>query len=328
MRATVVQQYGGAGALRLSEVAEPEPGPGTVAIAVAYAGVNYAEVMARRGSLPAFAPPFVPGLEVSGIVRAVGPGVTGLERGQPVAALTTRGGYAEIALAPAELTFALRDGSDDELLAGAARPTIVPTAWALIHEVARLRDGESVLVHAAGGGVGTVVGQFAAAAGASKILGVVSSAAKARYALGFGYHDVFTDDAWPQHARLATGGRGPDVVLDSIGGDVRVRGLELLAPLGRLVCFGNACDEPESAIPVLSLRTHVKSVLGWSITGLAAADPVHAGAIARRALAAADELGVRVDITDVIPLAQAARAHECLEDRRSTGKLVLAVGTA
>jgi NADPH:quinone reductase len=326
MRATVVEQYGGASALRLSEVAEPEPGPGMVVIAVAYAGVNYAEVMARRGSLPAFAPPFVPGLEVSGIVRAVAPDVSGIEPGQPVAALTTRGGYAELALAPAELTFPLSDDSDDALLAGAARPTIVPTAWALIHEVARMRGGESVLVHAAAGGVGTVAGQFAAAAGASKVLGVVSSAPKARYALGFGYDDVFTDGAWPQHARLATGGRGPDVVLDSIGGDVRVRGFELLAPLGRLVCFGNACDEPEPGMPALSLRTQVKSILGWSVTGLAAADPARASAIARRALTAADDLGVRVDITDVIPLAQAARAHERLEDRRSTGKLVLAVG--
>jgi NADPH2:quinone reductase len=328
MRATVVERYGDAQELRVRDVPAPEPGAGEVAIDVAYAGVNYAEVMARRGSLPPYRPPFVPGLEVSGTVRALGAGVDGLRVGQPVAALTTRGGYAEVAVAPSVLTYPLAGGSDAELLAGAARPTIVPTAWALVHEVARVRAGEVALVHAAAGGVGTVAGQFLRAAGAGLVIGVVSREAKARYARGFGYDEVVVGDGWPEAVRAATGGRGADVILDSIGGGVRRASYELLAPLGRLVCFGNAGDEPEDLAPGPALRTQVRALLGWSVTGLAAADPDRAAAITREAVAQATALGVRVDITDVLALADAARAHRRLEERRSTGKLVLAVRCA
>jgi NADPH2:quinone reductase len=328
MRATVVDEYGDAAVLRIRELPAPVAGPGEVAIDVAYAGVNYAEVMARRGSLAPFTPPFVPGLDVSGTIRSVGDGVPGLQVGDPVAALTTRGGYAEVAIAAAALTFPLADASEATLLHGAACTTIVPTAWALLHEVARLRPAETVLVHAAAGGVGTIAGQLAAAAGAGRVVGVVSSPAKAAYARGFGYDEVLIGEGWADAAAAACGERGPDVVLDSVGGATRSRSFDVLAPLGRLVCFGNACDAPETGIPGSLLRAQVKAVLGWSVTGLAAADPQRAGDIARRALAAAGDAQIAVDITDVLPLRDAPTAHVRLEDRSSVGKLVLAVGAA
>jgi NADPH:quinone reductase len=325
MKATVVEGYGGPDVLRLREVPVPDPGPGQVAIDVAYAGVNYAEVMARRGVLAPFRPPFVPGLEVSGRVRALGDGVDGLRVGDAVSALTTRGGYAEVALAPAAVTYPLRDG---DLMTGAALPTIVPTAWALVHEVARLRAGETVLVQAAAGGVGTIAGQVARRAGAGAVLGVAGTPAKAAYARGFGYDEVFAGSDWPERARAATGGRGLDVILDSIGGGTRAHGFDLLAPLGRLVFFGNACDEPEVGFPGDLLRGQVKATLGWSITALAARDPARARAIAQSALGAFGAGELRVDVTAVLPLAEAPRAHELLEGRRTTGKLVLHVGGA
>jgi NADPH:quinone reductase len=325
MKAAVVAEYGGPEALRIRDIAAPEVGSGQVAIDVAYAGVNYAEVMARRGALPAFQPPFVPGLEVAGHVRTVGDGVEGFEVGQAVSALTTRGGYAEVVVAPAALTYALAAHDDDALRLGAALPTVVPTAWALIHEVARLRPTESVLVHAAAGGVGTIAGQVARQAGAGLVLGVASTPEKARYARAFGYDEVFVGPEWIERARDATGGRGVDVVLDSIGGDVRARSFDLLAPLGRLVLYGNACDAPEIGVAGSALRMQVKSTLGWSITGLAAVAPDRVRAIAGEALAAVARGDLRVEVTQVFPLEQAPRAHELLEGRRSTGKLVLAV---
>jgi NADPH2:quinone reductase len=283
--------------------------------------------MARRGALP-FRPPFVPGLEVSGTVRALGPGVTDLAVGDPVCALTTVGGYAEVAVAKAPLTYRLPSAADDHLRAGAAMPTIVPTAWALINVVARVRPGEVVLVHAAAGGVGTVAGQVARAARAGRVIGVTSSEAKARYARGFGYDEVIVSPAWDERVRLITGGRGPEVILDSVGGRVRARSFDLLAPLGRLVLYGNACGEPEDGVPGAALRTQVKATLGWSITGLAAVDPERVAAIARPAFAAVACGDLRVDVTDVLPLEDAGRAHRRLEERRSTGKLLLAVGAA
>jgi NADPH2:quinone reductase len=310
MRAIVVAEHGGPEVLRLEEVAEPSPGPGQVSIDVAYAGVNFAEVMGRRGTLPIARAPFVPGLEVSGTVRAVGAGVDGLRVGERVAALTTEGGYAEVAVAPAAVTFGLAGG---DLRAAAAFPVVVPTAWALIHEVARVRAGETVLIHAAAGGVGIVAGQIARAAGAGRVLGVTSTREKAAYALRFGYDAVFVgSDEAPG---------GLDVILDSIGGATRQRSLELLAPLGRLAIYGNASGEPEAAVPAARLRREAKAVLGFSIATLAAADPARAQALGRQAMRA----GIEVDITDVLPLEDAGRAHERLESRRSTGKLLLAV---
>jgi NADPH2:quinone reductase len=327
MKATVVDRYGASSVLQIRELPEPEPRRGEVTIEVAYAGVNYAEVMARRGALP-FRPPFVPGLEVSGRVRAVGEGVDDLQIGEPVCALTTVGGYAEVAVAKAALTYRLASSSDEELRRGAALPTVVPTAWALVHVVARVRPGEVVLVHAAAGGVGSVAGQVAQAARAGRVIGVTSTEAKARYARGFGYDEVIAAPAWDDRVRLITGGRGPDVILDSVGGSVRTRSFELLAPLGRLVLFGNACGEPEEGVPGGALRTQVKATLGWSITGLAAVEPERVATIARPALAAVAKGDLRIDITDVVPLEDAPRAHQRLEERRSTGKLLLAVGAA
>jgi NADPH2:quinone reductase len=321
MRATVVERYGGPEVLELRELDVPQPGPGEIAIDVAYAGVNYAEAMARRGALAPYRPPFVPGLEVSGHVRALGAGVAGPAVGEPVSALTTRGGYAEVAVAPAAVTY----GHETDLLTGAAMPTIVPTAWALIHELARLRPGEDVLVHAAAGGVGTVVAQVARRAGAGRVLGVTSTEEKAAYARGFGYDEVHVGPDWPEWVREATGGRGPDVVLDSIGGPTREQGFAALAPLGRIVFYGNATDEPEIGFPGGRLRTEVKSTLGWSITALAALDPSRVRRIADAAFAAVARGELRVDVTGVFALEEAARAHELIEGRRSTGKLVLRV---
>jgi NADPH2:quinone reductase len=322
MRAILVEEHGGPNVLRIRELPVPEPGAGQVSIDVAYAGVNYAEVMGRRGTLRISKAPFVPGLEVSGTVRALGPGVEGLRIGEPVAALTTQGGYAEVAVAPAAVTLGV-DGAD--LLSVAGYPVIVPTAWALVHEVARLRAGESVLIHAAAGGVGTVAAQVARAADAGLVLGVASTSAKATYARDFGYDEVFHGDAWEAGARATTGGRGLDAIFDSIGGETRARGFELLAPLGRLVLYGNASNEPEPGIPDNILRAQAKALMGFSIAVLAATEPERARALSEAALAAVARGDVRVDITDVLPLEEAPHAHELLEGRSSTGKLVLAV---
>jgi NADPH2:quinone reductase len=325
MRAGVVERSGPPDAISLAEQPVPEPGPRQVSIDVAYAGVNYAEVMARRGSLPLFVPPFVPGLEVSGTVRALGADVDGVQVGDAVCALTTRGGYAEVAVAPAAMTYLLAGSTDSHLKSGAAMPTIVPTAHALVHEVARLRAGEAVLVHAAAGGVGTLLGQIVRRTGAGAIFGVVSTPEKAQFAKAFGYDEVFAGPDWATTAQERTANRGFDVIFDSIGGTVRTQSFDLLAPLGRLVAYGNASDDPEIGFTAAAMRSKLKGMLGFSITALAVLDPARARAIAQIALQEVVSGNIRVPITGVYPLDQAALAHELLEGRHSTGKLVLSV---
>src|SRR5260221_2885812 len=241
-RPIAVTAFGGPEVLQSIEVPEPQPGPGQVVIRVAYAGVNFAEIMGRRGDYHASPLPFVPGLEVSGHIHALGDGVAGLTIGQPVAAFTLTGGYADYVAASALLTFPLAASLD--LRTAAAFPTVVPTATALLTEVARVQPGESVLIHAASGGVGTVAVQIARLLGAGKLIGVVSREEKREYARSFGYDEVLLQSDFASQVRELTGGRGGHVILESIGGEGVGFRLVGVPPLGRL---GLLCNAPANA---------------------------------------------------------------------------------
>ena len=323
MQAVVVPQTGGPEVLELRDVPAPKPGEGEVSIHVAYAGVNYSEVMARRGDYRAADLPFVPGLEVSGHIAAVGPGVTEFEAGQAVAATMTIGGYAEVAVAKVPMVVAVPDAVDLQVAAGF--PTITPTAYALLVDVARLRQGETVLVHAAAGGMGTVAGQIARYLGAGRVIGTVGSADKIPYAQRFGYELVVERQGFADAVRRETGGRGVDVVLDSVGGAVLTESLAVLAPLGRAVAFGNSSRSPAVGVESLVLWLQNAALMGYSIGTLSGSAPEVVTRQTRAALALVADGHVRIDVTEVFPLGQAPEAHRRLEGRRTTGKLLLSV---
>lgn len=326
MKAIVFPKTGGPEVLEMREMPEPQPGAGEVAIRVLFAGVNYVEVMVRRGDSEAGKLPLIHGFEVSGYVHAIGEGVEGLHVGQPVAAMTVIGGYAEVAIARAAMTFPL-DDLDGEVApeTAAAFPTIVPTAYAMLTEVARLRKGESVLIHAAAGGVGTVAAQIARHLGAGMILGTVSSREKGDYAKPFGYDATLLRDGFREATLEATRGRGVDVVLESIGGSVVEESLKTLAPLGKVVIFGNASNSETVRPSTLDLCFENKSVMGFSIGHLSFSAPERLATISRQALNLVAAGMVKIDITEVLPLERAAEAHRRLEGRATTGKLVLRV---
>ncbi len=326
MRAVSVNEYGGPQALTTVGVPVPEPGPGQVAIDVAYAGVNYADVMARRDGYQVASLPFVPGLEVSGTVRALGEGVSGLRVGRPVAAFMLAGGYAEVALAQADAVYPLDEGAD--LRAAATWLTVLPTAHAVLHEVGRLAAGESVLVHSAAGGVGTAIGQLAAKAGAATVFGVVSTPAKVAFALEHGYDRVFVGDEYLDALAAATGGRGVDLVLDPVGGDTLKTSLKLLARFGRVVSFGNAAPAGEQEpwhIGAGDLYPAARGIFGFSYRAISRDDPAALRRLTETALRTAAESGVVLPVTAEFDLDDAAEAHRLLESRTTTGKLVLRV---
>jgi NADPH2:quinone reductase len=295
---------------------------GEVSIHVAHAGVNYSEVMARRGDIQVDLP-FVPGLEVSGHIAVVGPGVTEFEASQAVAALTMVGGYAEVAVAKVPMVVPVPDAVD--LQAGAGFPTITPTAYALLIDVARLREGETVLVHAAAGGMGTVAGQIARYLGAGRVIGTVGSANKIPFARRFGYDIVVEREGFADAVRRQTGGRGVDVVLDSVGGAVLTESLAVLAPLGRAVVFGNSSGSPAVRAESLALWLQNAALMGYAIGTLTASAPAVVARQMRAALALVAEGRVRIDVTGVLPLGEAHEAHRRLEGRLTTGKLLLSV---
>ncbi|MFF4464480.1 zinc-binding alcohol dehydrogenase family protein [Streptomyces mirabilis] len=325
MRAVEIQEYGGPEVLRVVEAEVPTPGPGQVSIDVAYTGVNFADLKARADGYRVPALPFVPGLEASGRVRALGAGVTGLAVGQQVAALTQGGAYADVVVADAVTVFPLPPGVD--LRTGATLPTVLPTAYALIHTVGRLQPGETVLVQGAAGGVGTVLGQLASAAGAGAVLGVVSSEAKAEYAREHGYDEVFvtssTTPSFVKEVREATDGRGVDLALDPVGGETLRASLDSLAPFGRLVSFGNASGAQPWQVGQPDLYPLALSVSGFSILTLAQTSPTELRTLTERAFRTVVDGVVSLPVTAEFALPDAAEAHRLMGTRTSTGKLLL-----
>ncbi|PBC62022.1 quinone oxidoreductase [Streptomyces sp. Tue6028] len=322
MRAVEFEEYGGPEVLRVVETQVPEPGPGQVSIDVAYTGVNFADLKARSEGYRVPGLPFVPGLEVSGRIRAVGAGVEGLTVGQEVAALTEGGAYADVTVADAVTVFPLPAGVD--LRTGATLPTVVPTAYALLHTVGRLQPGETVLVQGAAGGVGTVLGQLAKAAGAGTVYGVVSAAAKAEYAAEQGYDEVFVG-SFTDELRAATDGRGVDVALDPVGGDTLRDSLASLAPFGRLVSYGNAGGAEPWTVGQPELYPTGLSVAGFSILGLARTAPAALREIAEKAFRTVVDGTVSLPVSAEFPLKDAPEAHRLMGSRTSTGKLLLRV---
>ncbi|MEV5608090.1 zinc-binding dehydrogenase [Streptomyces sp. NPDC052225] len=320
MRAVRFSEYGGPEVLTTADVEVPEPGPGQVSIDIAYVGVNFADLKARSEGYRVASLPYVPGLEVSGRIRAVGAGVDDLAVGQEVAALTEGGAYAEVVVADAVTTFPLPAGLD--LRTAATLPTVLPTAYALLHAVGRLREGETVLVQGAAGGVGTVAGQLARAAGAGRVIGVVSSPAKAEYARKYGYDDVVLADGFGAAVRELTGGRGVDLALDPVGGETLRETREALAVFGRVVSFGNASSAPAWQVGQPELYPTGLSVGGFSILGLAQTAPRELRALAERAFAVP---GIDLPVTGEYPLSDAAGAHRAMGSRTTTGKLLLRV---
>jgi NADPH2:quinone reductase len=233
-----------------------------------------------------------------------------------VVALTGGGAFAEVVIAPAALTLAT---GELPLRTAAGFGWGTPTAFDLVHGVGAVRPGESVLIHAAAGGVGTMAAQFARLAGAGRITGVVGSAAKAEYADAFGYHRVLLREEFADLDEQF------DVVLDPVGGTVRRDGLRLLAPHGRLVAYGELGGAPSVQVDATELLMSGRSLLSYNSNLLSRTHPARLADSARRALALLAEGRVRVDITAEYRPAELGTAVERLRDGRAYGKSVLRV---
>jgi NADPH2:quinone reductase len=326
MRAIAIPSFGPAEVLTVMELDPPAPGPGQVAVRVARAGINYAEVLFRQG-LVDVPLPFVPGIEVAGHVAALGQGVSGLSAGDPVAALTIvdGGGYGEVAVTDARLVAPLpAPAGPADLVSAAAAASNSTTALLALEEVAGLRAGETVLVEAAAGGLGSQVGQAARLLGAGLVVGVVGSAGKAAAAKTMGYDQVILREelasSWPG----LTGGRGFDVAVDPVGGASRRRCFATLATGGRLLAIGNASGADDEPFGASELWLASQSVLGFNLRAAAQHQPERVGAALRRAVDAVLHGAMKVAV-EVIGPGEVIEAHRRIERGSTTGKLVLAL---
>ncbi|MFF7341960.1 zinc-binding alcohol dehydrogenase family protein [Streptomyces sp. NPDC008163] len=321
---------GGSERSKVADVDAPRPGPGEVSIGVGYAGLNFMDVMARRGDA-GYAPawPYRPGLEVAGTVRALGADVTGLTVGDRVAAVTSSGGgLAEIATAPAELTVPIP--ANVPLAAAAAAPLGLATALLLLSDAGRFTPGDSVLVHSAGGGIGSALAKLVPLLGGGRLIGTVGRPEKAAAAQQAGYDVVLARGAATAgDIRTANQGRGIDVVLDPLGTTALDLDLDVAATGGRIVLFGNATGETLDTLPPAGRLIGGNITLtGFSHRGLVAGAPGRVAAAVARTLALMAEGHLTLPVNEVPELADVPAVHDLLADGRGTGKYVVRVGTS
>jgi NADPH2:quinone reductase len=299
--------------LELVELPPPEPAAGEVLVRVTRAGVNFADTHQRTDSYVAAATlPLIPGIEVAGVRE---------DTGERVVALCGRGGYAEYVTVAAERAFAIPDGVDDATAVGLLVQGC--TAWHLYKTAGRVQPGESVLVHAAAGGVGTLAVQLGRALGSGLVIAAASSAEKLALALELGADVAIPGGADGLTERIleANGGRAVDVVFESAGGETFERSLAALAPFGRLVTYGIA-SQRQNELRTGALLRHSHAVVGfWLMHCLSRP------AMLEAALADLFERARRGELQVVTAgsyaLADAAQAQVDLAARGTTGKLLL-----
>jgi NADPH2:quinone reductase len=313
MRAIQMTEFGGPEVLRLTDLPTPQPGPEETLIKVTRAGLNFADTHTRTNSYVQKATlPLVPGGEVAGVRE---------DTGERVVALVGNGGYAEYAIASKNLVFPIPDALDD----GTALAMIIQgtTAWHLYRTSGRVAGGESVVVHGAAGGVGSIAVQLGHAMGAGRVIATASSDEKRALALELGA-DVAVDpgaEGLTERLLEANGGETVDVVFEMSGGAVFDASYEALAPFGRIVAYGIATNEANE-VSTGSLLRHSRAVVGFYLFHCFRRPGMFADALADLfARAARGEL--RVIVGHTYPLEQAAQAQIDLRARRTTGKLLL-----
>ncbi|QFZ16186.1 NAD(P)H-quinone oxidoreductase [Saccharothrix syringae] len=322
MRAITIREPGGPDVLEWAEVPDPEPGPGEVLVRVAATAVNRADLLQRQGHYP---PPKgttdVPGLECSGTVAALGPGVTGWEVGDEVCALLAGGGYAELVVVPAPQLLPVPGGVD--LVAAASLPEVACTVWSNVVMLARLSAGETFLVHGGAGGIGTHAIQVAKALGARVAVTAGSAERLARCAeLGA---DVLVD--YRSQDFVAEVGRA-DVVLDNMGAAYLDRNVDVLAPDGRLVIIGMQ-GGVKGELNIGKLLAKRASVSATGLRFRPVDGPSGKGAVVaevrERLWPMVADGRVRPVVDRVLPVREAGEAHRALEGGDVFGKVVLEV---
>ena len=320
MNAIQIQSTGGPEVLQLAELPIPVPGPGQVLIRVEAVGVNFIEIYFRKGQYKA-AMPLVPGSEAAGTIEELGVGVTGFKPGESVASVGVMGSYAEYALVPASQLVKVPDGLTPEQAAAAMMQGM--TAHYLAKSTNPLKPGDTALVHAGAGGVGLLLTQIASKIGA-RVITTVSTTEKAELSREAGASDVilYTEQDFVAEVKRLTGGKGVDVVYDSVGKTTFESSLNCLRPRGMMALFGGS----SGAVPPFDLiqlsskgSLFVTRPTIWHYVATRQELEWRAGEVL--GWVASGELKLRME--HMYPLADAGRAQTEMEDRKTTGKILL-----
>lgn len=328
MKAIQFESFGTASVLVTADLPRPEPGGEDVLIQVAAAGVSFVDIRQRQGMynrvetrVGGVVLPNVPGLQAVGRVVELGPHADPALLGQKVVTFVAKGAYAEFLVAPSKLCVIAPEAADDATLA--TLPMQGLTAYLALTAATTLHPGESVLIHAAGSGVGSLAVQIAKILGAGRIVATAASAEKRAYARKLGADEVvdYTSEGWTRQVLEATRGAGVDVLLESIGGKVFEQNFECLATFGRYVIYGSTQGLGQ-ALEGRRLMTRCQSLTGlYMPVFLARPDLLRAGLTFLVEHVVKGNL--RATVAAQLPLQEASKAHRLLEDRQAIGAVVL-----
>jgi NADPH2:quinone reductase len=316
-----VHEHGGPEVLAWEEVETPKPGPGEVLVRHHAVGLNFIDTYFRTGLYKPPALPFIPGNEGAGDVIAVGEGVAHVKPGDRVAYAATLGSYAEERLLPADRVVEIADDVSYETAAAIMLKGL--TAHYLVRWTHAIQPGETILCHAAAGGVGQILTQWARSLGAT-VIGTVGSPAKAEIARECGCHHVinYAEQDFVAEVRRITGGRGVDVVYDGVGKDTYPGSLDCLRPLGLWALFGQASGPvPPVDLTILAQKGSLFATRPILFTYIAEREKLEEAA--RELFGVIGAGTVKVEVSQRYALKDAARAHRDLEARRTTGASVL-----
>lgn len=318
MKAIRVNELGGADKLTVEEIEKPTANADEVLIKVAAAGINYADTMMRAGNyLTKPELPFTLGYEAAGTIESLGENVKHLKVGQRVLATTSSGGYAEFATAKANQVIPI----PDELGFGESTALLVQglTALGLLNGT---KSGDSILIHAAAGGVGTLLVQLAKHKGL-KVIGTASSEQKLHKVLELGadFAINYSDDDWTDEVLQATDGKGVNWIIEMVGGEIVGKNLKVLAKHGTMWVYGSASNQ-DFRVSVLSLMAKNHSIHGYWLMNESIENRI---AFTKELLEHIKTGRLKIEVTE-FPLEKAKEAHEAIESRKTTGKVVLTVG--
>ena len=319
--AIVLSEYGGPEALRVENVNVAEPGPGELRIRQTAIGVNFHDVYVRTGLYKTLALPGIPGIEAAGVVEAIGSQVSGFAPGDSIAYITNQyGTYASERVLPARLAVRLPDSIDQDLAASVLLKGL--TAQMLLRQVHQVQPGDTILVHAASGGVGQLLCQWASHLGAT-VIGTVGSEEKAEQARAMGctHTILYREENFVERVRQITNDQGVNVAYDSVGKDTFLGSLAALARRGHLVNFGQSSGSIEP-IEVSILAPKSNSLTRPGVFHYTVERPM-LESMAGELFALIEQGVLKVRTGEAYPLADAARAHEALESRSRMGTLLL-----
>jgi NADPH2:quinone reductase len=322
MKVIKFEEFGGPEVLQWTDTDKPEPAEGEVLVEVKASGVNYADTARREGQyvVPTKLP-YIPGAEIAGVIADTGSGVKQFQKGDRVVALIESNGYAEYVAVDERMLTPVPDGVDFEQ--AVALPLQGLSAYHILKTMGRLEPGESVLIHAAAGGVGQIAVQLAKLFGAGKIIATASTEEKLAHAESMGATHLvnYTESGWAEKVKEITEGAGVDVALEMVGGEVFNETVKCLAPFGRLVIYGAASGDQATFHPAQLMRKN-QSVIGFFLPQIMRKPELFQSSF-KELLGFMASGDLKLTIGGTYALEQAAEVHRLLQSRKTIGKLVL-----